>query len=89
MCERGGGKHGLVADSIPEPNLAKLRYALHGARAESGLTLEQLAERSGVSRQTLLNLGSGKYYGDLKTWLRISRALEVGLDELTEMVWDE
>ncbi|MBK0418154.1 helix-turn-helix transcriptional regulator [Leucobacter sp. CSA1] len=58
------------------------------ARVRAGLTIEQLSERSGVSRQTILNLGSGKYHGDLKTWLKLSRALGVGLDELLAPVWE-
>ncbi len=39
--------------------MARLRGALKSAREAAGLTLEELAEKSGVSRQTLLNLGSG------------------------------
>ncbi|MFT3861224.1 hypothetical protein [Micropruina sp.] len=35
-----------------------------------------------MSRQTLLNVSSGKSNGDLRTWLRLSRAFGVGLDEL-------
>jgi putative transcriptional regulator len=58
-------------------------------RTRAGLTIEQLAEASGVSRQTILNLGSGKHHGDLKTWLKLSWALGVGLDELLAPVWRE
>jgi putative transcriptional regulator len=53
-----------------------------------GMTIEQLAEHSGVSRQTILNLGAGRHHGDLKTWLKLSRALEIGLDELLAPVWE-
>ncbi|MBX3094322.1 MAG: helix-turn-helix transcriptional regulator [Cryobacterium sp.] len=53
----------------------------------SGLTIEQLSELSGVSRQTILNIGSGKHFGDLKTWLKLSRALDVSLDQLLAEVW--
>ncbi|MGJ0204751.1 helix-turn-helix domain-containing protein [Leucobacter sp. gxy201] len=59
------------------------------ARVREGLTIEQLSEASGVSRQTILNLGSGKYFGDLKTWLKLSKALGIGLDELLAPVWGE
>jgi len=53
------------------------------------MTFEGLAEASGVSRQTLLNLSSGKYHGDIGTWLRLSRAFDVRLDEMLADVWME
>lgn len=46
------------------------------------MTFDQLSEVSGISRQTLLNISSGKYNGDLRTWLKLSSAFGVGLDEL-------
>ena len=67
--------------------MTQLRVVLARASAEAGWTFDELSERSGVSRQTLLNLNSGKHAGDLKTWLKLSRAFGVGLDELLEPVW--
>ena len=72
---------------MPDPDLAKLRLIFNRYRYESGLTYEGLAEASGVSRQTLLNLSSGKYRGDLGTWLRLSRVFGVGLDTMLIEVW--
>ena len=72
---------------VPEPDLSQLRHILNAHRAAKNLTFEQLAEVSGISRQTLLNLSSGKYNGDLRTWLKISRALGVGMDALLAVVW--
>lgn len=76
-----------VTTSPPEPDMTQLRVVLARARVEAGWTFDELSERSGVSRQTLLNLNSGKHAGDLKTWLKLSRAFGVGLDELLEPVW--
>lgn len=73
----------------PNPDLTQLRVIIGRERTRAGLTIEQLAEASGVSRQTILNLGFGKHHGDLKTWLKLSRALGVGLDELLAPVWRE
>ena len=73
--------------AVPDPDLTQLRLIFNRRRYESGMTFEGLAEASGVSRQTLLNLSSGKYYGDLRTWLRLSRAFGVGLDEMLADVW--
>lgn len=65
-----------------EPDLSQLRLIFNRYRAESGLTYEALAERSGVSRQTLLNIASGKYHGDLRTWILLSQAFGVDLGTL-------
>lgn len=72
----------------PDPDLDQLRFIISRARVKAGMTVEQLAEASGMSRQTVLNLGSGKYKGDLRTWLKVSRALGVSLDELLAPVWE-
>jgi DNA-binding XRE family transcriptional regulator len=73
--------------AVPEPDLTRLRTVLNERRHAAGLTFEQLAEVSGVSRQTLLNISSGKYNGDLRTWLKLSRAFSTTIDELVEGVW--
>lgn len=72
---------------IPDPDLTQLRFSLARARAASGMTLEKLAERSGVGRQTILDIGSGKFKGGIETWIRLARALDVSLDSLTSPVW--
>ena len=68
-------------------DLSRLREVFNAHRAASGLTFEQLAEASGVSRQTLLNVSSGRFRGDIVTWLRLAPALEVSLDELFAPVY--
>jgi putative transcriptional regulator len=72
---------------VPEPDLSQLRNVLNVRRHEAGLTFEQLAEQSGVSRQTLLNISAGRYNGDLRTWLRLCKTFRVGLDDLLAPVW--
>lgn len=71
----------------PEPDLSQLKVIIGRARIQEGMTIERLSEASGVSRQTILNLSSGKHHGDLKTWLKLSKALGVGMDELLAPVW--
>lgn len=73
--------------STPDFDLSRLRGIINRRRADAGWTFEQLAEESGVSRQTLLNISSGKYNDDLRTWLKLSRAFGIGLDELLADVW--
>lgn len=59
-----------------------LREVFNVQRAASGLTFEQLAEASGVSRQTLLRLSAGQARGEVVTWMRLSIAFQVSMDEL-------
>lgn len=73
----------------PEPDMGQLQNALAQARGEADMTLEQLAEAAGLHRQTVALIHSGKAKGDLETWLKLSRALGVSLDELTAPVWHE
>ena len=74
--------------TAPEPNLDAPRGAFDARRHETGLTYDELAERSGLSRQTLLNLARGKYRGDLRTWLLLARAFDTDLDALLAPVWE-
>jgi len=72
---------------VPEPDLTRLRAVLNEHRHAAGFTFEQLAEASGISRQTLLNISSGKYNGDLRTWLKLSRTFGITVDDLVGEVW--
>ncbi|MGW9111692.1 helix-turn-helix transcriptional regulator [Microbacterium sp. NPDC055683] len=71
---------------VPEPDLAQLRGIFNDHRHRSGLTYEQLSEQAGISRQTLLNLAAGRFHGDLRTWIKLSRAFGVTLDDLLSSV---
>jgi putative transcriptional regulator len=72
----------LSAKKIPLPHLDRLRELLSSRRSESGLTYDQLAAASGVSRRTIVSVESGKSPGSMETWFRLATALEVGFDEL-------
>lgn len=74
---------------IPEPALDRTRAIFNNARTESGLTIDALTERSGLSRMTLLNLAAGRVRGDLRTWVKLAKAFETPLDELLAPIWDE
>lgn len=56
------------------------------ARIEKDLSQEQLAERVGVTRQTIGMIESGKFNPSLQLCLSICRALGKTLDEL---FWEE
>ncbi len=55
---------------------------LKSAREKAGLTQEQLAEKAGVARQTILFLEKGQYNPSLRLAFRISHILKVPIEKL-------
>lgn len=57
-------------------------------RFERGeMTQEALAQRCGVTRQTIISLESGKYTPSLELAFRIARVFAVGVEEVFH--WEE
>lgn len=50
------------------------------------MTQQALAERVGVSRQTIIAIESGKYSPSLVLGMRIARVFEVPVEEVFELV---
>ncbi len=67
---------------MPDPNLSALRMELARARAVRGWTYDQLAERSGLARRTLIEIEQGRTVGSLKTWHALAHALGVPIGQL-------
>jgi putative transcriptional regulator len=59
-----------------------LRTRLRVARAERGLSQEQLARAVGVSRQTISSIEIGQYCPSTLLALRLARALDAPFDAL-------
>lgn len=55
---------------------------LKKAREKTGLTQEQLAEKVGVVRQTILFLEKGEYNPSLRLAYKISKIVKVPIDKL-------
>ena len=51
-------------------------------RKLSGMTQEQLAEKVGVRRETIMRLEAGKYNPSLKLAIDISKIVDTPIDEL-------
>jgi putative transcriptional regulator len=73
-----------VSRRPPEPNHEALRHELSRLRAERGLTYDQFAELTGLSRTVLINLETGHTRGSLDTWHRVAHALSVPLGSLID-----
>ena len=64
--------------------LRKLGARLRSARQERGWTLDDLAERAGMSASTLSRLESGKRQASLELLLPLTRQLGIRIDDLLE-----
>ena len=58
---------------------------LRGHRTARGLTQEQLAERAGVVRQTILSIERGRYSPSIELALRLARFFGVPVEALFEL----
>nr|WP_206694284.1 XRE family transcriptional regulator [Microbacterium lacticum] len=66
-----------------------MREIFNAKRIECDQTYDALVEKSGLARQTLLNISSGKYRGDLRTWVILARVWNEPLDTLLAPIWDD
>lgn len=57
-------------------NIRKLRFNANE------MTQQELADRTGVTRQTIVAIENGKYYPTLELAFRIAREFNVPLDEV-------
>lgn len=71
-------------DSQTDPLAQAIGVRVKRERIARGWTLDQLAERSGVSRRMIINVEQAAANPSLETLLRISDALGMGLPALVE-----
>lgn len=55
---------------------------VHTFRTTKGLTQEHLAERVGVSRQTIISIEKGNYTPSVLLALKIASVFKVGVDDI-------
>jgi putative transcriptional regulator len=60
----------------------KMKVSVKEFRIKNGLTQEQLAEKVGVRRETIVFLEQGKYNPSLGLALNIAKELKEPIDEL-------
>ena len=68
----------------PDPNLDAVRLEVARQRARHGWSYDQLAERTGLSRRTLIDIEQGRSTGSLTTWHALAHAFEVPVATLTD-----
>ncbi|MFB8183375.1 helix-turn-helix transcriptional regulator [Streptomyces sp. NPDC055966] len=72
----------------PDPNLTALRVALARLRGERGWTFDELAERSGLARRTLIDLEHGRTTGTITTWHALAHAFDVPIERFLTSLCD-
>jgi len=66
----------------PDANLDELPRELARLRHKRGWSYDNLAERTGLSRRTLIEIEQGRTVGTLNTWHALSHAFDIPLDGL-------
>ncbi|MFJ4074787.1 helix-turn-helix transcriptional regulator [Curtobacterium sp. NPDC089991] len=72
----------MVQHPTREPNFPALRLHLSRLRANRGWSYDLLAEKTGVTRRTLISIETGATRGALDSWFRIAEAFDLPLGEL-------
>jgi len=71
---------------MPRPSENSIRNQIRKLRFENGeMTQQQLAEETGVTRQTIIALEAGKYAPSLPLAIRIARVFDVGVEEVFQI----
>jgi transcriptional regulator with XRE-family HTH domain len=72
----------------PDPNLTALRVERARLRHERGWTFDELAERSGLARRTLIDLEHGRTAGSITTWHVLAHAFDVPIERFLTSLCD-
>jgi putative transcriptional regulator len=60
--------------------------SLNAVRTERGITQEALAEKVGVSRQTIIAIEKGKYTPSVSLALRLAKAFNMHVEDLFHLM---
>jgi transcriptional regulator with XRE-family HTH domain len=74
----------MSVESLVDEMPSAVGRRVREARTARGLTLDQLAERSRVSRRMIINVEGGTANASIATLLRLATALQIALTELVE-----
>lgn len=75
------------SSDVRTPDFGELRFYLARLRRERRLTLEQLAEKSGLARRTLVQLESGASKGTLETWFKVAEGLDIEIGKVVSALY--
>jgi putative transcriptional regulator len=61
---------------------AQVHNAVQAARAKRGMTQQELADRAGLARQSIISIEKGRFLPTIENALRIAAALGVPVQDL-------
>jgi transcriptional regulator with XRE-family HTH domain len=70
----------------PDANPGALQRELARLRAERGWSYDDLAEASGLSRRTLIEIEQGRTIGSLATWHALAHAFALPIGSLLDVL---
>ncbi|MEU6277617.1 helix-turn-helix transcriptional regulator [Streptomyces populi] len=73
----------------PDPDFTALRVELARLRGKRGWTFDELANRSGLARRTLIDLEHGRTTGSLTTWHTLAHTFGVPIEQLLNTLCDD
>lgn len=78
-----------MASLPPDPGLTALRMTLARLRGERGWAYDELADRSGLARRTLIDLEHGRTTGSVATWHTLAHTFDVPIEHLVGALCDD
>ncbi|MCU1526012.1 MAG: Transcriptional regulator [Microbacteriaceae bacterium] len=71
---------------IDAPDYRRLAVRMQALRKASGLTYEQLAEATGLSRRGVIALERGERNGNVGSWFKVAKALGMTMGEFMSVL---
>lgn len=65
---------------MAKPKPTRVRNDIRSLRTAAGMTQADLAERIGVTRQTIIAIEGGRYSPSLEVAFQIARVLDAGIE---------
>lgn len=75
-----------IPEYASDPDISRLAAEMKRRRADRGLTYEQVAERVGMSRRSVISYEQGQTLGTMRYWFRIADALDVPFSEFVRVL---
>ncbi len=66
-----------------------MKNCLEKLRSQKGWTQQELADRTGVSRQTIISLEKGRYNPSIVLAFRLARQFGTSIEEIFEYTGDD
>ena len=66
-----------------------IKNLVHKLRTEKGLTQEELAEKVGITRQTVISIEKGNYTPSVLLAIKLSKVFDVKVEDIFKISYDK